>query len=404
MSTKGVVIDNGKYVFVAKTIGRGAFSKVYKGYNTETNETVAIKIVEKQSKTGFAQRIYEEVKLCKKLHHENIVKLYSFIVDDDNFYFIMEYCAGGDLSMLIKKTRILEETAKIYMIQLAEALKYLKNNNILHRDLKPQNILLTADLSIIKLTDFNFARELIDNDLAQTICGSPLYMAPEVLENNDNQSPGYTSKSDLWSAGLILYEMIIGTSPFGDSQNIVDLINKIKTRNVPYNNCMSSDCNDLVQGLLVRDPVHRLTWESFFKHSWLTGDPSFIATEPNLMWESITQSVIEQPQNNKKSSNPIAIVKHNSSAIVDDYISFGNRYPEMPSGSSHGSGCSPPRRNSFKPGSAPDKSTISDQLWGVMTGSMNMIKGAVDYISSSTVSSGSAANGAAKPLSPNAVG
>ncbi|KKK56471.1 hypothetical protein LCGC14_3064180, partial [marine sediment metagenome] len=187
----------GKYIYSTKAIGKGSFSKVYKGFDTETDEIIALKVIDKfHMKPELVIRLHDEIALLTQLQHPHIAELKEFLEDDDNFYLVLEYCAGGDLAYRIKKGRIPEDTAREYMKQLTIVLRYLKSKNIIHRDLKPQNILLTADQQTIKVTDFNFARELYENDLAQTLCGSPLYMAPEIIERQE-----YTVKSDLWSVG-----------------------------------------------------------------------------------------------------------------------------------------------------------------------------------------------------------
>lgn len=195
-----------KYVYSTKPIGKGAFSKVYKGFDIETDEIIAIKIIEKfQLKQELIERLKNEVLLVLNLKNDNIVEYKDFLEDSENFYLVLEYCNGGDLSNLIKKGKIPEIQVKAYMKQLSNAFKYLINKNIVHRDIKPQNLLLSNEQQIIKMTDFNFARELNDNDLSKTFCGTPLYMAPEIILKCD-----YSTKADLWSLGLVMYEMVYG--------------------------------------------------------------------------------------------------------------------------------------------------------------------------------------------------
>lgn len=257
-----------KYIYSTKKIGRGSFSKVYKGFNTKTDEMVAIKIIEKEIlKKSLLERLYSEINLMYTLDHENIVKIYDHYENDENCYIVLEYCAGGDLNQLLKSTRLNENQSKDYSRQLIKGLEYLRSKSIIHRDLKPHNILLSLDKSILKLADFNFARKLWDGDLAQTLCGSPLYMAPEIISRND-----YTTSSDLWSTGIIIYEMIYGVTPYNDAINPMDLLKKIRTRRIPFKNSVSRECNDLLFRLLQINPKRRIPWNTLFRHPWLEED------------------------------------------------------------------------------------------------------------------------------------
>lgn len=371
----------GDYIYSTKAIGKGSFSKVYKGFNTITDTIVAIKVIEKAYlKPTLLDRLHTEITLLTQLCHENIAELLEFLEDDDNCYLILEYCAGGDLSHMIKKGRISEETSRKYMTQLSNALRYLKSRNIIHRDLKPQNILLTGDFETIKITDFNFARELYDDDLAQTLCGSPLYMAPEIINSQE-----YTVKSDLWSVGMILYEMVYGTSPYFDAINIIDLIKKINTQPILYTDRVSPECNELLQNLLQKDPAERFNWDEFFSHNWLRLDePSYLQSEQKDIWESISLSTITPHSQYPTKSSPINITQQRFHVnVVDNYVPLGISPPKYTKSEPvgiyrvHQHGV-----NDFYPRSAPEnKSTLADHLWHYMTSSVDILKGAVDYIS-----------------------
>lgn len=138
---------------------------------------------------------------------------------------VFEYCGGGDLSKYISQNKHLsEEMAKKFMTQLAAGLKYLHSLHIIHRDLKPHNLLLTStnkEDHILKIADFGFAKTFDASTLSETVCGSPLYMAPEILKGQK-----YSSKADLWSVGTILFEMITGKPPF-PARSTVELISMI---------------------------------------------------------------------------------------------------------------------------------------------------------------------------------
>ena len=355
----------GKYIYSTKPIGKGAYSKVYKGFDSETDEIIAIKIVDRSHiKPDAHKRIKSEVRILEQIEHKNIIHLIDFINDEDYYYLILEYCAGGDLSNFIKSEgRLNEERAKGYMSQIVDALRYLKRLNIVHRDLKPQNILLTADKQTIKLTDFNFARELEETDLSQTVCGSPLYMAPEILENKE-----YSTKADMWSIGMVLYEMVYGHSPYFDCYSMIDLMNKIKSRPIKYTNRVSQDCNELLERMLTIDSERRLSWEELFQHSWLNlEEPSYLPTQPEQIWESITLSTVAK-------TKPLEI---NKARVIDDYIPLCITPPEATrsdvSYKFHNKRGSIVNSQKFEPSSAPEAKTIGDHFWSYMSGSVNIL-------------------------------
>jgi serine/threonine protein kinase len=346
----------GRYVYSTRAIGKGSFSRVYKGFDVNTDEIIAIKVIDRlEIREQLVDRLKEEISLLSSMSHPHIVEFRDFIQDRELFYIILEYCAGGDLSHSIKRGKISEAVAQSYMAQIASALAYLKHKNIVHRDLKPQNILLTADLSTIKLTDFNFAREMFDDELAETLCGSPLYMAPEIIDGTS-----YTINSDLWSVGLILYEMVYGKNPYHDAYNVLDLANKIKTRVIRFDDDVSPECIDLLRGLLQREPESRMDWYDFFAHEWLDLDAT------------------ETP---RSAPMAIAVATTTPPKIVNNYVPIGVTPPKYtrsePAYHHH--------HYSHRRRSGSEKNVV-DSLWSYMSSSAAALKGAVDYISSSTKS------------------
>ena len=268
-----------EYVVNRKRIGKGSFSTIYKGYSTKTNKNYAIKEIvfdKKQKKTN----IKREFSLLKKLNHPHIIKLHDVIIDTNynNIYFIIDYYSKGDLSQFLKRRPLKEKYCKKYLKQLASGLEYLLSNNILHRDLKPQNILLT-DAYDIKLTDFGFARIIDKNEMINTLCGSPMYMAPEIINKRD-----YNIKSDLWSVGIIMYEMVYGNVPYKVS-NFIELIKKINQETIIFNDKIriSKECHDLLVNLLQKNPSRRISWEDFFNHPWFSTD--MLLTDANNLME-----------------------------------------------------------------------------------------------------------------------
>ena len=254
------------YIVDKKRIGKGSFSTIYRCKNIHNYKIYALKeiLIEKNKNKINIKREFE---IMRKLNHKNIVKIHDVIIDThlSNIYFIMDYYEYGDLSKFLNKQPLKEKFTRKYMKQLSNGLEYLLENKILHRDLKPQNILLSKNYDI-KITDFGFATYYNQNTIINTLCGSPMYMAPEIITRN-----GYDYKSDLWSVGIILYEMVHGYTPF-NVHNFVDLVLEIKTKNIIINVDISDQCIDLISKLCVTNPTKRISWYSFFNHNWFNND------------------------------------------------------------------------------------------------------------------------------------
>ncbi len=327
----------GDYVYSTKYIGRGSFSFVYKGHHHKTNQTVAIKKMELDSvDDNLRNHIRSEIKLMKKLRHPNIVILIDVLHDNKgSVYLIMEYCPGGDLATFLNRKPLKEKYAKKYIQQIANAMEYLVSRNIMHRDLKPQNIML-HDPNTIKLTDFGFAK-VFDSDhdqMTNTICGSPIYMAPEIIKCNN-----YSMKTDLWSIGIILYEMIVGQPPY-KARNHYELVQKIETSTIyiPKSIEVSNDCKDLIYKLLQKEPDKRISWNEFFQHFWITGDivlNSLRKNYENELDELLDSLDLTLPSSDdeKKKSKPIPIKKKENDGTEGETISspmFNNSIPFSP--------------------------------------------------------------------------
>lgn len=264
------IIGKWKYSLEDK-IGRGSTAEVYKAFHQETNQIAAIKIVDiKKVKVSakFFKYLNNEIEILKQLNHDNVVKLYDVIIDRQYKYLIFEYCSGGELTKYIPKNKgVSEVQARNWLVQLTKGLKYLRSKNIIHRDLKPQNILLSDNdpkKSTIKIADFGFAKIHNSDELLNSICGTPLYMAPEMLKDNK-----YSDKSDLWSIGCILYEMLTGKVLVNVS-NLSDLIKRLENPPpVKIEVKVSKQCLHLLSALLQYNIKSRINWEEFFSHPFV---------------------------------------------------------------------------------------------------------------------------------------
>ncbi|KAM4809276.1 serine/threonine-protein kinase ULK1 [Rhinophrynus dorsalis] len=278
----------GKFEFSRKDlIGHGAFAVVFKGRHKEKQDLeVAVKCINKKNLAKSQTLLGKEIKILKELKHENIVALYDFQELANSVYLVMEYCNGGDLADYLHTMRTLsEDTIRLFFQQIAGAMKMLHSKGIIHRDLKPQNILLSCSGGRrsnpnnirIKIADFGFARYLQNNMMAATLCGSPMYMAPEVI-----MSQHYDAKADLWSIGTIIYQCLTGKAPFqASSPQDLRLFyekNKNLTPNIPRET--SCHLKQLLLGLLQRNQKDRMDFDAFFHHPYLDAGSSMKKSAP----------------------------------------------------------------------------------------------------------------------------
>ncbi|XP_065200670.1 serine/threonine-protein kinase ULK3 isoform X2 [Planococcus citri] len=262
-------------------IGYGSYSTVYKAQKkSKPKDIVAIKVVEK-AKLSVRGRddIVNEIRVMKLFKHPHILEMRQFEWDEKNIYIIMEYCDGGDLSTFIKqKCKLPESTCQKFLQQLAVGLQFLRSHDISHLDLKPQNLLLVTKPKLtLKIGDFGFAQFLSDTTQKHAIRGSPLYMAPEMLLGGQ-----YDAKADLWSVGVITYECLFGKAPFSSS-TYNELYARVKSKipiTIPENGVLSKNCQDFLKNLLVYDPKVRMSYETFFNHSFL--DLEHVPSEANF--------------------------------------------------------------------------------------------------------------------------
>nr|XP_046245895.1 MAP/microtubule affinity-regulating kinase 4 isoform X1 [Scatophagus argus] len=263
-----------------KTIGKGNFAKVKLARHIPTGREVAIKIIDKTqlNPTGL-QKLFREVRIMKTLKHPNIVQLFEVIETEKTLYLIMEYASGGEVfDYLVAHGRMKEKEARAKFRQIVSAVHYCHQKNIVHRDLKAENLLLDAD-SNIKIADFGFSNEFSAGSKLDTFCGSPPYAAPELFQGKKYDGP----EVDIWSLGVILYTLVSGSLPF-DGQNLKELRERVlrgKYR-VPF--YMSTDCEGILRRFLVLNPAKRCSLEQIMKDKWLNvgydGDELKPHTEP----------------------------------------------------------------------------------------------------------------------------
>ncbi|XP_032573377.1 serine/threonine-protein kinase unc-51 isoform X2 [Drosophila sechellia] len=272
----------GEYEYSSKDmLGHGAFAVVYKGRHRKKHMPVAIKCITKKGQLKTQNLLGKEIKILKELtelHHENVVALLDCKESQDCVSLVMEYCNGGDLAdYLSVKGTLSEDTVRLFLVQLAGAMKALYTKGIVHRDLKPQNILLSHNYGktlpapskiTLKIADFGFARFLNEGAMAATLCGSPMYMAPEVI-----MSLQYDSKADLWSLGTIVYQCLTGKAPFyAQTPNELKSYYEQNANLAPkIPSGVSPDLRDLLLCLLRRNSKDRISYESFFVHRFLQG-------------------------------------------------------------------------------------------------------------------------------------
>eukprot|EP01029_Cantina_marsupialis_P032171 TRINITY_DN95_c1_g1_i1.p1 TRINITY_DN95_c1_g1~~TRINITY_DN95_c1_g1_i1.p1 ORF type:complete len:425 (+),score=151.26 TRINITY_DN95_c1_g1_i1:102-1376(+) len=261
----------GKY-YIGKTLGEGSFGKVKLGQHRDTNERVAIKVLEKDkiAKLNMGAQIKKEISMMKLVNHPNVVQLKGVLVSRTKIFIVLELVTGGELfDKIVAAGRFDEDTARFYFRQLVGGVHYCHTQGVCHRDLKPENLLLDGN-GDLKITDFGLSSMYKGEDsdrvtLLHTTCGTPNYVAPEVLDGK-----GYDGRAaDVWSCGVILFVLLAGFLPF-DEPTMAALFRKIKKAEFSYPKWFKPEIRDLLDTILVTDPTKRLTLGELRKHPWYT--------------------------------------------------------------------------------------------------------------------------------------
>jgi len=263
-------IKYGRYEML-KHLGTGSFATVHLAKDMKTGDLVAMKFIDKVNFVGpEASSIYEEIKLMKSINHKNIVKLIDVIETSTVLCIVMEYCENGELYDLIVdnfQSFTMEDKKKIFK-ELVEAVKYLHENNISHRDLKVENVLLDKDNNV-KLADFNLATRFKPNELFTHRCGSEEYTSPEIVTRKAYDP----QKTDIWALGIILYAINVGHLPFyhKNGERIQSMYHRIAMVNYKFPSGVEvdKDAKNLIGTILKYTPQSRATLDQILSHPWL---------------------------------------------------------------------------------------------------------------------------------------
>ncbi|KIX95752.1 cAMP-dependent protein kinase type 2 [Fonsecaea multimorphosa CBS 102226] len=297
VSPAGGVVDSkpvqrqtkGKYTLtdfaIQRTLGTGSFGRVHLVQSKHNQRFYAIKVLKKAQVVKMKQieHTNDERRMLQRVKHPFLITLWGTFQDSKNLYMVMDFIEGGELFSLLRKSqRFPNPVAKFYAAEVTLALEYLHGQNIIYRDLKPENLLLDRH-GHVKITDFGFAKEV--PDITWTLCGTPDYLAPEVVA-----SKGYNKSVDWWSLGILIFEMLCGFTPFWDGGSPVKIYENILKGRVKYPPYIHADAQDLLVQLITSDLTKRL--------GNLHGGPADIKNHAwfaEVTWERLLKKDIDAP-------------------------------------------------------------------------------------------------------------
>ncbi|XP_045805377.1 CBL-interacting protein kinase 5-like isoform X5 [Trifolium pratense] len=257
---------------VGRMIGQGNFAKVYHARNLKTGQNVAIKVCNKEMimRVGMKEQMKREISVMHLVRHPNIVEFYDVMASKTKIYFAMEYVKGGELFNKVSRGKLREDMARKYFQQLIEAVNHCHKRGVYHRDLKLENLLLDEN-GDLKVSDFGLSALLESkkkDGLLHTTCGTPAYVAPEVIRQK-----GYDgAMADIWSCGIILYVLLAGYLPFND-KNLMEMYKKIAKAEFKFPQWFRSDAKRLIYRILDPDPRTRITINNIMQNSWFQKGP-----------------------------------------------------------------------------------------------------------------------------------
>uniref|UniRef100_A0A4W5KSQ8 Serine/threonine-protein kinase 33 n=1 Tax=Hucho hucho TaxID=62062 RepID=A0A4W5KSQ8_9TELE len=276
-----------------RKLGQGSFGVVCEATHNETRKKWAIKKVNKEKAGSSGVKLLErEVSILKRVNHAHIIHLEEVFETQKRMYLVTELCEGGELKELLQKnTRFTEEETRHIINSLAEAIVYLHKKDIVHRDLKLENILVKSyhhgvdnDMINIKVTDFGLSVKkggVGSENMLKATCGTPIYMAPEVINAHE-----YSQQCDVWSIGVIMYMLLCGEPPFiaTSEERLFEMIKKGDLHfDRPVWDTISDAAKKVLSCLLKVDPAHRITANELLDNPWITGDTNTPATPTNVL-------------------------------------------------------------------------------------------------------------------------
>ncbi|KAL2665044.1 hypothetical protein GLYMA_02G234800v4 [Glycine max] len=258
---------------LGRLLGQGTFAKVYYARSTITNQSVAVKVIDKDKviKNGQADHIKREISVMRLIKHPNVIELFEVMATKSKIYFVMEYAKGGELFKKVAKGKLKEEVAHKYFRQLVSAVDFCHSRGVYHRDIKPENILLDENENL-KVSDFRLsalAESKRQDGLLHTTCGTPAYVAPEVIKRK-----GYDgAKADIWSCGVVLFVLLAGYFPFHDP-NMMEMYRKISKAEFKCPSWFPQGVQRLLRKMLDPNPETRISIDKVKQCSWFRKGPN----------------------------------------------------------------------------------------------------------------------------------
>ncbi|KAI9203216.1 CAMK/CAMK1 protein kinase [Polychytrium aggregatum] len=289
-----------------RVLGQGSYATVKEAVRIQTGERFAVKVISKKLMAGRESMILNEIEILKRvsLGHPNIVTLHDYFETPNNLYLVMDLCLGGELfDKIVSRGQFFEADAADIVYVICDAINYLHSQNIVHRDIKPENLLFKAsdEASELVISDFGLSKIVASDSFEglMTTCGTPGYMAPEVIRKTGHGRP-----VDMWSIGVLTYFLLCGYTPF-DGSSQVDEMQNILTANFhfephEYWDEVSDDAKDFIRNLLLVNPSSRLTAAQALEHSFLSNARARKLGEPENITRTSTETSVDLLPNVRK--------------------------------------------------------------------------------------------------------
>ncbi|KAA8496738.1 CBL-interacting protein kinase 23 [Porphyridium purpureum] len=303
----------GKYLLL-ETIGHGSFGKVKHAVHEDTGEQFAVKVLHKKKirLKNLSQQVRREISVMSSLTHPNIVKLYQVLASETSIFIVMELVTGGELfDEILRRKRLPEDEARVYFRQLINAVEHCHKSGVFHRDLKPENLLLDES-GRVKITDFGLSTLRGADTVAEllyTQCGTPHYVAPEIICSADRGYSG--AKMDIWSCGIILFVLLAGFHPF-DDHDLKRLFEKIVRADVKYPEYFSDGVRKLLSSMLCADPLKRASISTIQRDEWFCKEAAADVEEPVAATGRVAFGNLESDAAENVTTGPVLLKRRRS--------------------------------------------------------------------------------------------